>query len=83
MPTLLEATGVPVPARFTLDGRSFLRLLEGRGQDWPDRTLFLQAHRGDGPSPLHNIALRTQRWKWVHPTGFNRDSLPADMPFEL
>ena len=83
MPTLLDAARVPVPAGLKLDGRSFLPLLEGRSADWPDRTLVLQAHRGDRPQSLHNMAVRTQRWKLVHPTGFNREFLPADASFEL
>jgi arylsulfatase/arylsulfatase A len=83
MPTLLDAAGVPVPAGLKLDGRSLLPLLEGRGQDWPDRALVLQTHRGDTPQALHHLAVRTQRWKLVHPTGFGRETPPPNVPFEL
>jgi arylsulfatase/arylsulfatase A len=29
------------------------------------------------------MAVRTQRWKLIHPTGFGRETLPANIPFEL
>lgn len=83
LPTLLEATATPVPAGLKLDGRSLLPLLEGRDVPWPDRTLVFQSHRGNLPVPLHNMAVRTQRWKLVHPTGFARETPPAGVPFEL
>ena len=83
MPTLLAAAGVPVPAGLKLDGRSFIPLLEGGAADWPDRALVLQTHRGDLPVAAHNMAVRTQRWKLVHPSGFGRETPPPDFPFEL
>lgn len=83
MPTLLEAAGVTAPAGLKLDGRSLLPLLEGRAVDWPDRTLVLQTHRGNSPIATHHIAVRSQRWKLVHPTGFGREEMPADVPWEL
>lgn len=83
MPTLLDAANVPVPPGLKLDGRSLLPLLEGRESTWPDRTLVLQAHRGDEPVATHNIAVRTQRWKLVHPSGFGPETMPPDVPFEL
>ncbi len=83
MPTLLEAVGAKVPAGLKLDGRSFLPLLDGRNIDWPDRQLVLQTHRGDTPVPFHNAAVRSQRWKLVHPSGSGRETMPPDIPFEL
>ena len=83
MPTLLAAAGVPVPAGLKLDGRSLLPLLAGGKVDWPDRALVLQTHRGDRPVAAHNMAVRTQRWKLVHPSGFGRETPPPDSPFEL
>jgi arylsulfatase/arylsulfatase A len=83
MPTLLEAAGVAAPAGIALDGRSVLPLLKGASNSWPDRTLFIQTHRGDRPIPEHHIAVRSQEWKLVHPTGFSRNALPDDVPFEL
>ena len=83
MPTLLEAAGVTFPNDHPFDGRSILPLLKGERVDWPDRSLVLQIHRGNEPIPLHHIAVREQRWKLVHPTGFRHDKMPENVPLEL
>jgi arylsulfatase A-like enzyme len=83
LPTLLEAAGVPVPDHLRLDGRSLLPLLEGKQVEWPERTLFVQTHRGDVPVKGHHFAVRDQEWKLVHPTGFGRNQPIADVPLEL
>ena len=83
MPTLLEAAGASLPSDHPFDGRSILPLLKGEKVKWPNRTLIMQIHRGDAPTPLHHIAVREQRWKLVHPTGFANERMPADVPFEL
>lgn len=81
MPTLLDAAGVAAPDN--LDGRSMLPLLEGRAVDWPDRQIVIQTHRGNEPQRWHHFALIEQRWKLVHPTGFGRETMPEEVPFEL
>ncbi len=83
MPTLLEAAQASLPHDHPFDGRSILPLLKGDPVNWPDRSLILQIHRGDEPIPLHHIAVREQRWKLVHPTGFSNSSMPPDVPLEL
>lgn len=83
MPTLLDAAGVRPPAGLKQDGRSLLPLLEGRTDNWLDRTLVLQSHRGNQPASLHNMTVRTQRWKLVRPSGFGREVAPPEAPFEL
>ena len=83
MPTLLEAAGASLPSDHPFDGRSILPLLKGEKVKWPNRTLIMQIHRGDAPTPLHHIAVREQRWKLVHPTGFANEQMPTDVPFEL
>jgi arylsulfatase A-like enzyme len=83
MPTLLEAASVMVPKGLKIDGRSLLPLLEGKTATWPDRTLVLQTHRGDVPIPFHNLAIRDQRWKLVHPSGFGMETMPIAVPLEL
>ena len=77
-------TARPRPeATVPLDGRSLLPLLEGgAGEDWPERTLFLQSHRGDAPERYRAFAAIERRWKLVQPLSF-RDPAPADAPFEL
>ena len=83
MPTLLDAAGVGAPAGTAFDGRSLLPLLEGDDAGWEDRSLFIQAHRGDAPVRYHHMAIRNQRWKLLHPTGFQREEPDADVPWEL
>lgn len=88
LPTLLEAAAVPLPAELRLDGRSLLPLLAAPAgasapPAWPDRTLFIQSHRGDRPVEFHNFAAVSQRWKLLHPTGFGSETLPGDVPFAL
>ena len=90
-PTILEICGVTKPADLKLDGRSIWPLLTGRvgvspaqSDEWPQRTLFTQAHRGDVPVLYHNFAARSQQWKLVSATGFGPEDLPASGPnFEL
>ena len=83
LPTIAEAAGVNVSARANVDGRSLLPLLEGKSPDWPDRHLVLQVHRGDQPVRYHHMAVRNQRWKLVHPSGFGKEKMPEGVPFEL
>jgi arylsulfatase/arylsulfatase A len=83
MPTVLDAAGVDLPRETRVDGRSLLPLLEGKQVDWPDRHIVLQVHRGNRPIPFHHIAVRNQNWKLVHPTGFGKREMPANVPFEL
>ncbi len=83
LPTIADAAGVNVPARANVDGRSLLPLLEGKSPDWPDRHLVLQVHRGDQPVRYHHMAVRNQRWKLVHPSGFGKEEMPEGVPFEL
>lgn len=65
VPTLLEACGLRPPRGLNLDGRSLLGLAAGREVVWPERTLFVQWHRGDAPEPFRNAAVRTSRFKLV------------------
>jgi len=83
MPTLLEACGAPAPKGVKLDGRSILPLLEGRQVDWPDRTLFIQTHRGDVPIMYHHFMARNQEWKLVNASGFGREQWYGPPQFEL
>ncbi|MCG6927707.1 MAG: arylsulfatase, partial [Acidobacteria bacterium] len=83
LPTVLEATGVPAPQGLHLDGRSLLPLLEDREEDWPDRALTIQAHRGDVPVRYHNFMIRTQHYKLLHASGFGPESFEGEPAFEL
>jgi arylsulfatase A-like enzyme len=83
MPTVLAAAGVSKPKNVRFDGRNVLPLLQGTPKKWKDRTLILQAHRGDQPIAEHHIAIRSQQWKLVHPTTFHKSEMAANIPFEL
>jgi len=83
LPTLLAAADVDLPKNVKLDGRNVLPLLTGKDDDWPERALFLQTHRGDSPVEFHHFGMRTQDWKLVHPTGFGNESMTQQRPFEL
>ncbi|MHC4742248.1 MAG: sulfatase-like hydrolase/transferase, partial [Planctomycetota bacterium] len=83
LPTLLEACGVPEPKELKLDGRSILPLLQGKRIAWPDRTIYIQSHRGDVPVLYHHFAARNQRWKLLHGSGFGRENFDGEPKFEL
>ncbi len=82
-PTLLEICGVTPPEGIAMDGRSLLPALETGTADWPERTLFFQSHRGDLPYPRHQCAVRTERWKLVHPSGFGREKFEGEPKWQL
>ncbi|MCA9005960.1 MAG: arylsulfatase [Planctomycetaceae bacterium] len=62
-PTILAATGVEKPEGLKLDGVNVLPLLKNNAGQWPERSLFLQWHRGDEPQPRTNAAVVTQDYK--------------------
>lgn len=83
LPTILDACGVLVPADVQLDGRSLMPLLDDAAAPWPDRTIVTQSHRGDTPVRYHHFMIRDQRWKLVHPSGFERTHFEGEPAFEL
>ena len=83
LPTLLEACGVSAPDGVELDGRSLLPLLKAEPVDWPDRTIFIQSHRGNEPVAYHHFAARSQRWKLLHASGFGNETFEGEPKFEL
>ncbi|MEX2264549.1 MAG: sulfatase-like hydrolase/transferase [Bryobacteraceae bacterium] len=81
-PTLLDACGVKPPANVAMDGKSLLPLLAGQNVEWPDRTIYLQTHRGDAPELYRNFTARSQRFKLVSSPGINAPAA-ARGTFEL
>jgi len=69
MPALIDACGLRQPEA-SLDGVSLLPLLTGETLPgaWPDRTLYMQWHRGDVPMRYRNYAAITQRYKLTRPS---------------
>jgi arylsulfatase A-like enzyme len=83
-PTLVELCRVQGPPKGTFDGRSLEPLLTHEKVDWPDRTLFVQWHRGETPELNRACAARTQKWKIAQPKGIQEGgSAPKDPVFEL
>ncbi len=81
-PTLLEAAGAAKPEGVVFDGVSLMPLLEGEPGDWPDRTIYIQSHRGNEPQLYRAFAAISQRYKLVQALSFS-DPMPPDAPLEL
>ncbi|MEO0454326.1 MAG: arylsulfatase [Verrucomicrobiota bacterium] len=62
MPTLLEACGLDSSSS-DFDGANLLPLMKEASADWPNRTLFMQWHRGAPPAPYCNFAAIEDRYK--------------------
>jgi arylsulfatase/arylsulfatase A len=83
VPTVLELCGIVPPQDLMLDGRSLLEALETGVADWPERTLVFQTHRGDVPFARHHCAVRSERWKLVHSSGFGKESFDGEPKWML
>lgn len=82
MPTILDICGLATSAR--LDGASLVPLLAGDREARPQRTFFVQFHRGHAPVRYRNMAVIREPYKLVQPTG--RGAMPFSeetMEFEL
>lgn len=85
MPTILSACGAAAPANVKLDGRDLLPLMrdDTSAKTWPDRTLYLQWHRGDAPDAGRNCAAVTQRYKLLQPMGMADGPPPRNPKWAL
>ena len=75
-PTLLDLCGVKPPVGVKFDGLSLAPLLRGQKIPWPDRSLYLQWHRGDAPELHRCFAARSQEWKLLQPLGNAEGKMP-------
>ncbi|MEE2825339.1 MAG: arylsulfatase [Planctomycetota bacterium] len=82
LPTLLEACHIPPPP-VELDGRSFYAVCRDSDRQLPNRTLFIQTHRGNQPVAYHHFAAIGQRWKLVNHSGFGKETPDGEPNFEL
>ncbi len=66
-PTVLGMCGLPLPDDRAIDGRDLMPLMTGEidGEEWPERHIFQQWHRGDEPEPFRNAAVIGPRYKLV------------------
>ena len=83
LPTLAQVADASLPANVHIDGRSLLPLWRGEKVAWPERTLYLQTHRGDVPEAEHHFAAIGPRYKLLRASGFGRESAPREALFEL
>ncbi len=81
-PTLLQMCGIEVPKNVVIDGVSLLPLLDESVNDWPDRNLFFQFHRGMTPRRYQNCAVRSQKYKLVSVNSMVEELNPAQLPLE-
>lgn len=63
-PTLLELAGAAVPD--SMQGQSFLPLLEGRNVSWRDAFFYEYFQEEFAPGIPTMLAVRTDRWKYIH-----------------
>ena len=66
-PTILEAAGLEFPR--SLDGRSFLPLIQGRAIPWRDKLLYEYYWEWNFPMTPTLHAIRTDRYKYIRPYG--------------
>jgi arylsulfatase len=70
LPTLADLCQVPVPTTNPIDGKNLVPLLNGKGVDWTDRSLFFYWTRRY-PELYNNIALQKSNFKLVGHTNYN------------
>ncbi|MDE0103645.1 MAG: sulfatase-like hydrolase/transferase [Bryobacterales bacterium] len=80
VPTLLAATGTTPPSDLHIDGIDLLPLWKGEVESLPERTYFVQAHRGNAPQLYRAFAAVEQQYKLVQALRFGR---PEPEPAEL
>ncbi|MEZ4633721.1 MAG: sulfatase-like hydrolase/transferase [Caldilineaceae bacterium] len=69
LPTLLAACDLPMLEDLQIDGVNLLPILcnDVGPEAWPERSIFMQWHRGDLPVHYRNYAVITQRHKLYRP----------------
>lgn len=81
-PTLMDAVGAPLGPAMEIDGRSLMPLLTEDEPEWRERTLYIQAHRGNEPQLWRNVAVIQQQFKLVQPESFSQP-MPRNAKREL
>jgi arylsulfatase A-like enzyme len=83
LPTLAEIAHANIPSSVKLDGISLAPLLSGTcsTNKWPNRTIFMQWHRGNEAVKYRNYAVITQQYKLTRPKEDENDEL-YNLPFD-
>ena len=81
-PTLLAAAGAVARSGVEFDGINLLPLWDGEVSQLPERTYFVQAHRGNAPERYRAFAAVEQQYKLVQALSF-REAPPEDAALEL
>jgi N-acetylglucosamine-6-sulfatase len=68
-PTLLDAAGLPQPTNPSMDGRSFLPLLQGETATWREHILYEYHWEWNFPATPTLFAIRTDRYKYIYHYG--------------
>ena len=73
-PTLLEVAGAKISERLSIDGRSFLPLLQGESLPWREYILYEYFWEWNFPATPTIFAIRTDRYKYIYYHGmWDRD----------
>ena len=83
LPTLMGLSEIDLPADIKFDGADLSPSLLTRAASRLDRSIFIQTHRGDQPTRYHHMAVRNNKWKLVHPSGFGKEKFDGQPKFEL
>jgi arylsulfatase A len=80
LPTLLDACDLQIPERPVIDGISLLPLLKGEEENWKERMLFFQCHRGLTPQKYQHCVVVSRQYKMLgYPNTFNEENLQISL----
>ena len=65
MPTLIDLCNLKTPENLDYDGQSLVPLLNGKINEWPDRTIITHNQRVEFPVKDKEYQVMTERWRLV------------------
>jgi arylsulfatase A-like enzyme len=66
LPTLMDLCGIEVKHHHNFDGTSLNPLINGKGDNWPDRTVVTDSQRLVTPIKWRKSATMTNRWRLIN-----------------
>ncbi|MBC03814.1 MAG: arylsulfatase [Phycisphaerae bacterium] len=83
-PTILDLCRVEPDPEMPVDGMSLVPALVDPAVSTMDRSIVIQAHRGDRPVRWHHAMVRDGRWKLVNHSGFGLEIAAGEkVPMDL